>query len=135
MKTPGRAIAGKRTTRARRNLGESGERIARLYLQQQGYQILARNYRTRRGEMDLITQDADGLAFVEVRTRRGEACGAPEESITRAKRARLIALALQFLETHPLYGDCPWRIDLVAIQLHRNGRIERIEVIKGAVEG
>ena len=128
-------MADKPTTRARKNLGESGERVAAMFLEQRGYTIISRNFRTRMGEMDLIAQDADGLAFVEVRTRRGDALGAPEESLTRRKRGKLLMLAQQILETHPQFGDCAWRIDFVAIQLDRAGRIERMEVIKGAVEG
>ncbi len=123
-----------RSTRARKNLGESGERVASLFLQQRGYRIIDRNFRTRRGELDLIAQDADGLAFIEVRTRRGDALGAPEESLTAVKRRKLMALALEFLGKHPQYAECAWRSDFVAIQLNRTGRIERIDVIKGAVE-
>jgi len=122
------------TSRARKNLGDSGERVAALFLEQHGYRILTRNFRTRLGEMDLIAQDADGLAFIEVRTRRGTAAGAPEESLTPRKRVRLFVVAQQFLQEHPEYAECPWRIDLVAIELNRAGRLTRIDVIKGAVE-
>ncbi len=125
-----------RTTRARKNLGDSGERVAALFLEQRGYKILDRNWRsrTRAGEIDLVAEDADGLAFVEVRTRRGDAVGSPEESITPRKRARLIALAQEFLQTHPEYAVRAWRIDLVAIQLERAGRVARMNLIKSAVE-
>ena len=122
------------TSRARKNLGDSGERVAALFLEQRGYEILARNFRTRLGEMDLIAEDAAGLAFIEVRTRRGSAAGAPEESLTPRKRVRLFAVAQAFLQEHPEYAECAWRIDLVAIELNRAGRIARIDVIKGAVE-
>jgi putative endonuclease len=122
------------TSRARKNLGDSGERVAALWLEQRGYTILARNFRTRLGEMDLIARDPDGLAFIEVRTRRGRAAGTPEESLTPRKRVRLFAVAQQFLQDHPEYADWTWRIDLVAIELDRVGRIARLEVIKGAVE-
>jgi putative endonuclease len=124
----------KRTSRARKNLGESGERVAALLLEERGYRILARNFRTRTGELDLVAEDADGLAFVEVRTRRGETSGTPEESLTSRKRARLVSLAFEFLQSHPSYADCAWRIDLVAIQLDRSNRLARMDVIKGAVE-
>ncbi len=125
-----------RTTRARKNLGDSGERVAALFLEQRGYKILDRNWRsrTRAGEIDLVAEDADGLAFVEVRTRRGDTVGSPEESITPRKRARLIALAQEFLQTHPEYAVRAWRIDLVAIQLERAGRVARMNLIKSAVE-
>lgn len=121
-------------TRARKNLGESGERVAALALQQRGYTILARNYRTRAGELDLIARDADGLAFVEVRARRGDVRGTPEESLTPRKRARLVAVAQEFLQAHSEYAECAWRIDLVAIELDRAGRLARVDIIKGAVE-
>jgi putative endonuclease len=121
-------------SRARKNLGESGERVAALALAQRGYTLLARNYRTRTGEMDLIARDADGLAFIEVRARRGTAAGTPEESLTPRKRARLIAVAQEFLQAHPEWSDSAWRIDLVAIELDRAGRLARLEIIKGAVE-
>jgi putative endonuclease len=123
-----------KSTRARKNLGESGERVAALYLEEHGYQIVARNFRTRSGEVDLIAQDADGLAFIEVRTRRGDVFGSPEESITPVKRTRLLTVAQEFLQAHAEYADCPWRIDLAAIELDPAGRLARVDVIKGAVE-
>jgi putative endonuclease len=122
------------SSRARKNLGDSGERRAALFLEQRGYKILARNFRTRVGEMDLIAEDADGLAFVEVRTRRGDALGSPEESLTQRKRGRLLTVAQEFLQAHDEYADRAWRVDLVAIVLDRAGRVARMDVIKGAVE-
>jgi putative endonuclease len=84
--------------------------------------------------MDLIAQDADGIAFVEVRTRRGVALGSPEESLTRRKRGRLLAVAQEYLESHDELANCAWRIDLVAIEVDRKGRVSRMDLIKGAVE-
>ncbi len=124
-----------RTTRARKNLGESGERVAALYLQQRGYRIIERGFRTRAGEIDLVAQDADGLAFIEVRTRHGNGAGSPEESLTAQKRQKLLYVSNQYIASHPEYGDCPWRIDFVAIELDASGRIARMDLIKGAVEG
>ncbi len=125
-----------KNTRARKNLGESAERVAALLLQARGYTILARNFRTRTGEMDIIAEDADGLAFVEVRARRGDYVGTPEESVTPPKkRARLFAVAQEFLAAHPEYENHAWRVDLVAMELDRAGRVVRTDVIKNAVEG
>jgi putative endonuclease len=121
-------------SRARKNLGDSGERVAALFLEQRGYKILERSWRTRGGEIDLVAEDADGLAFVEVRTRRGDSAGMPEESLTPRKRARMIAMAVEYLSRHEEWAERAWRIDFVAIELEPNGKVKRIEVIKSAVE-
>lgn len=121
-------------SRARKNLGDSGERVAALFLEQRGYKILERSWRTRGGEIDLVAEDADGLAFVEVRTRRGDSAGMPEESLTPRKRARMIAMAVEYLSRHEEWAERAWRIDFVAIELEQNGKVKRIEVIKSAVE-
>ncbi len=119
--------------RARKNLGDSAERVAALYLQEHGYQILAHNIRTRAGEIDLLAQDADGLAFVEVKARRGTAYGEPEEAITPHKQLQLVRLADAYMaQTRELAGK-PWRIDVIAILLDRKGKVMRINHIKNAV--
>lgn len=123
-----------KNTRARKNLGDSGERVAALFLEQRGYKILERGWRTRGGEIDLVAEDADGLAFVEVRTRRGDSAGMPEESLTPRKRARMIAMAVEYLARHEEWAERAWRIDFVAIELEPNGKVKRVEVIKSAVE-
>ena len=109
-----------------------GERTAESFLTRRGYKILGRNYRSRYGEIDIIAREDQCLVFVEVRTRRGSEFGTPEESVTRAKRDRLVALAesyLQSLEKMP----SSWRIDLVAIELDRDGRTPTIRHIENAV--
>ncbi len=103
----------------RSQLGAQGERIAAAYLSGRGHVVLAANYRTRYGEVDLVTRSGDSIVFVEVRTRRSLSFGTPEESVTDRKRARLVAAAQQYLQDHGL-EHLPWRIDLVAI-LARGG--------------
>jgi putative endonuclease len=71
---------------------------------------------------------------VEVRTRRGTRFGTPEESITAAKQARMIDVALTYLAEHEV-GDVDWRLDLVAVELDRSGHLVRVEVLENAVEG
>jgi putative endonuclease len=122
------------TTRARKNLGDSGERVAALFLEERGYKILKRKFRTRGGEIDLIAEDADGLAFIEVRARRGGGMNVPEESLTARKRARLVAMAQEFLSQHEEWAEKAWRIDFVAVELKQDRSVKRIEVIKSAVE-
>ncbi len=120
--------------RARKNLGDSGERVAGLYLEEHGCRILAHNVRTREGEIDLIAEDADGLAFVEVKTRRGTAYGSPEEAVTPRKQLQLVRLADAFMAQEEVFAGRTWRIDVVAIELDRTGKVVRINHIKNAVQ-
>ena len=117
----------------RRGLGRRGEELAARHLVDKGYEILARNWRCETGELDLVVRDAEELAFVEVRTRRGSSLGSPEESITAAKQARLIALGEAYVQANDWYGD--WRIDVVAIEMDRRGRFLRIDHYENAVTG
>src|SRR2546428_12590063 len=70
-------------------LGEEGERAAARFLEARGYRILERNYRTRRGEIDLIAEDGRMLVFVEVKVRLDDRFGGPAAGITRAQQARV----------------------------------------------
>lgn len=121
-------------SRARKNFGDSAERVAGLHLEQNGYRILARNVRTRYGEIDIVAQDTDGLAFVEVKARRGRSHGAPEEAITPRKQLQLVRLADAFIAENETFAEHAWRIDVVAIELDRAGNLIRLEVIKNAVQ-
>ncbi|NLV20992.1 MAG: YraN family protein [Syntrophomonadaceae bacterium] len=78
-------------------LGRQGEEIAAAYLQQQGYEILARNYRCRYGELDIICKKNNIIVFVEVKTRRSDLFGSPEEAITRTKIQHIKKVALLYL--------------------------------------
>lgn len=122
------------STRARKNFGDSAERVAALYLEERGCRILARNFRTRLGEIDLIAMDAGELAFVEVKARRGAAYGAPEEAITPRKQIRMVNLAEAFMAQQKEFAAHSWRIDVVAIELDRAGKVVRINHIKNAVQ-
>ncbi len=121
-------------TRARKNFGDSAERVAALYLQEHGCHILAHNVRTREGEIDLIAEDADGIAFVEVKARRGTAFGSPEEAVTPRKQLQLVRLADAFIAKEAAFSGKAWRIDVVAIELDRSGKVVRINHIKNAVQ-
>ena len=71
--------------------GKRGEQIACKALEKKGYRILERNYRCRYGEIDLVARHRDYIVFVEVRSKTGHGFGSPEESITAAKKKKLIA--------------------------------------------
>src|SRR2546425_10797101 len=91
-------------------LGKEGERVASRFLEARGYRILERNYRTRRGEIDLIAEDGRILVFVEVKVRLDDRFGGPAAAITRAKQARVARLAQQYLVWRRV-GDRPGRVD------------------------
>jgi putative endonuclease len=118
-------IPGAVSTKLRR--GSQGERAAAKFLERRGYRILASNYRTRLGEIDLIAEDRGTLVFIEVKARTTDRFGAPAEAITSAKQARITRLAQQFLAARHL-GDRPCRFDAVLISGDdpNGGRIELI---------
>jgi len=113
-------------------LGDEGERAAARFLEGRGYRILERNYRTRRGEIDLIAEDGRVLVFVEVKVRLDDRCGGPAAAITRAKQARIARLAQQYLAWRRV-GDRPCRFDVVLIW-GADPKTRRIELLPGAFE-
>lgn len=100
----------------RAQLGAQGEEIAAAHLARAGLRVVARNFRTRRGEVDIVAQDGETLVFVEVRTRRTASFGSPEESVTARKRRRIVLAAQQYLQEHGLEAR-PWRVDVAAVVL------------------
>ena len=99
----------------RRKLGQWGEAEAVRYLEERGCRAVASNWRCPAGEVDIVVLDGSCLAFVEVRTRRGETFGKPEESITPRKLARMAAVAASYVYEQGWSGD--WRLDVLAIQV------------------
>ena len=118
----------------RRGLGATGERLARERLEKDGYRIIDANARTRYGELDLVAIENGYLVGVEVRTKRGVMFGTPEESITPRKAGRLAELIVEYAQTHPGLPD-DMRIDVVAVEMDKEGRLLRLEVIRDAVSG
>lgn len=96
------------------DLGRRGEERALQWLKSQGYRIVARNWRWRGGEIDLIAREGDCLVFIEVKTRSDEGFGLPEEALTPAKRERLIRAARHYIATHRPELDL--RFDVVTIE-------------------
>lgn len=120
--------------RSRTRLGRSGESLAATTLEARGLRILVRNWRCSYGEIDLIAEDRGELVFVEVKTRRGLAMGAPEEAITPRKRRHLVAAAQSYLEACASQ-DVPYRIDVVAITLSPQGTLLSVRHYARAVAG
>ena len=97
----------------RKALGERGERRALEYLQQCGYTLIVRNFRTRNGEIDLIVAQENILAFVEVKTRRSSQFGAPMEAVDARKQGKIILVAQQFMQQYPMYTQHQMRFDVI----------------------
>ena len=95
--------------------GPEADELACQYLQDQGLRLLKRNFRTNRGEIDLIMQDKSCVVFIEVRFRRSIRYGSAEESISPGKCRRLNAAALAYLQQSPQGGNTQARFDAVAI--------------------
>jgi putative endonuclease len=81
----------------RGGLGRYGEEVAAAHLVAAGLTIVARNWRCREGEVDIVAVDGDVLVMCEVKTRRGVGFGTPLDAVTPAKAARLRRLALRWL--------------------------------------
>ncbi len=107
-------------TRARVTLGEIGENLACAELERRGYAIVARRYRCRSGEIDIIALDGPTVVFVEVKTRAGADYGSGADAVTWTKRRRLVATAHDFLLRQRLV-ERPCRFDVVAIALGEQG--------------
>ncbi|MCX8107277.1 MAG: YraN family protein [Verrucomicrobiae bacterium] len=101
-------------------LGKRGELAARRYLKSKGLKFLTANYRTPRGEIDLIFRDGNCLVFIEVRTRSSEKYGRPSESIDADKKRRFGLAALHYLRRAGC-PNVPVRFDVVEVILDKNG--------------
>jgi putative endonuclease len=89
-------------TRARRELGASGEARVAAWYEANGYQVVDRNWRCRQGELDLVARRGRTIVFCEVKTRSSAAFGSPVEAVTRDKQARLRVLAARWLDDSPV---------------------------------
>ena len=111
----------------KQRLGARGEQLAADWYAAQGYQVVARNWRCREGELDLVLLATDGdLVFCEVKTRSSDRFGGPAEAVTPAKQRRLRTLATRFLaaEGRPAAARRGVRFDVAAVM---GGRVEVIE--------
>jgi putative endonuclease len=112
-------------------IGRTGEELARRYLERQGYRILACNYRVSLGEIDIIAEEKDVLAFVEVKTRTSTSHGHPLEAVTAAKQRQLARVALHFLSNQR--EERAVRFDVIAILLEPD-RQPQIELARNAFD-
>jgi len=93
--------------------GQAGEEIARSYLQQKGYHIVASNWRFKKYEIDIIARKGNTMIFAEVKMRANNAFGEPEEFVSKYKQRYLIAAAHHYLTEKNM--DAESRFDVIAI--------------------
>lgn len=111
-------------------VGQTGERLAREYLEKHGYKILEQNYKTKYAEIDLVAEKAEGflgskkLVFVEVRTKIGEQWGSPEDTINKAKLWKVLQNAKSY--TAFKKWDGPVRIDAICVVLNQDMSVCRL---------
>jgi putative endonuclease len=112
-------------TQTRRTLGIDGETAVAAWYEARGYTLVAKNWRCREGELDLIVRDGRLFVFCEVKTRTSTAFGVPAEAVTREKQARIRRLAARWLEDAPMPAR-EIRFDVAAVLAGE------IEIIEGA---
>jgi putative endonuclease len=125
--------AGRRLEAPHLALGRRGERIAAEYLRRNGFRLLYKNFRSKRGgEIDLVCRDRHEktLVFIEVKTRTTDAFGPPHEGVTQAQRDRIIRGAKEWLR---LLDDprVPYRFDVVEVLMEP---APRVHLIRGAFQ-
>ncbi len=103
--------------------GENAEQQAHQFLLKKGLKPVARNFRCKQGELDLIMLDKETLVIIEVRFRQTDKYGSAAESVTRNKQLRIIAATQIYLATHKI--NKPLRFDVVA--LSGNGNVDWIQ--------
>ena len=104
----------------RQSLGQSGEDLACSELGRRGYAILARRYRSRFGEIDIVAQSKQTIVFVEVKTRAGDDYGGGAAAVTPWKQRRIVQMAVDYLSRHALH-DQPCRFDVVTVDMKESG--------------
>ena len=101
-------------TLARQAFGWEGEELACRELEKRGYRVLARRYRTRAGELDIVDEDGSWLVFIEVKSRQDGSFGDPEEAVTMRKQQKMMWMATDYLVRRGL-TDVACRFDVVGI--------------------
>jgi len=116
----------------RRHLGQTGEHLAAEHFERLGFRVIARNHRTRYGELDLVLEGDGHLVFCEVKTRRAGS-GSPWDALHEAKRAQVRKMAAAYLIE---VRDRPWsaelRFDAVGVVVDGQGRLVALDHLEGA---
>jgi len=118
----------------RQHLGRTGEDLALEHLERLGYELVARNHRTRWGEIDLVVHNGDALVFVEVKTRRANGSGrGPWEALHERKRAQVRRMAAAFLsDVQDRPRSTELRFDAIGVVIDPRGRLVRLDHLEAA---
>ena len=120
-------------TDLRQHLGRIGEDLALAHFQRLGFDLVARNYRTRFGEIDLVVYDGETLVFVEVKTRRASGSGrGPWESLHERKQRRVRRMAVEFLTEPGRPYTADLRFDAVGVVIDGHGSLVRLDHLEAA---
>jgi len=116
-----------------KELGNSGENTARLFLESKGYKIIAKNYRGNKKEIDIIAQKDGHIIFAEVKTRSSANFGTPSESVDIRKQRHIISAAKSFIAySGGLYAEFQPRFDVIEIYRDNRAGKDYVRHIKGA---
>jgi len=110
-----------------KDLGRKGERLALDFLRKKGYRIIETNYRTRRGEIDIVCEHGGCIVFVEVKTRRSLSFGNPEEAVNERKRRKMLDTASRYLLERSRIDKVDCRFDVIAIVEGKRQTITHIQ--------
>ncbi len=123
--------APKNISRRHLAIGQKGEAAAARFLKKEGYEILAQNYRTTLGEIDIVARDGETLVFIEVKTRSGNSYGLPQDAVDLKKQVKITQVALLYLSKENL-RPCSCRFDVVAVR--KELASYHVELIRNAFE-
>ncbi|MBI2587825.1 YraN family protein [Candidatus Azambacteria bacterium] len=110
----------------RKILGEVGEKAAAAYLETYGFEILAKNWKIKLGELDIVVKKDGVFHFVEVKTQPHREAFRPEDLFDFKKRRKLKRLAQAYLISRRIPLDSHWQIDLIAVELDGWGNVKEI---------
>lgn len=116
-----------------KEIGNKGEKYAEIYLKKHNFKVLNRNYNTRFGEIDIIAENKDRIAFVEVKTRHHDSLAMPYEAVDLKKQKRIIKAAMMYLTRNETDKFCSFDVCEVIID-SSNLKLISINYIENAFE-
>jgi putative endonuclease len=115
-----------------KSVGDDYENQAACWLQEQGLQLLSRNFSGKTGEIDIVARDAEQLVFLEVRARGNSRFASAAASVDRRKQQRVVRTAQLFLQCHPRWANMPCRFDVITFEPRQSGCSPGIRWIRSA---